>query len=97
MMLTFVLVHKYKIKSVSLVDEMPKILLRTGGIGMGRIQKGNYSLEGDIKAKLFLASKEGPFIEIIVDSKPSHYYINYKDSKNTKATYEDIMKKLLYK
>lgn len=69
---------------------MPKILLRTGGIGMGRIQKGNYSLEGDIKAKLFLASKE--VIEIIVDSTPSHYYINYKNKENTKATYEDIMK-----
>ncbi|WP_346940810.1 DUF3784 domain-containing protein [uncultured Clostridium sp.] len=87
-------ISKDKIKSVSLVDEMPKILLRTGGIGMGRIQKGNYNLEGDIDAKLFLASKEGPFIEIIVDSKPSHYYINYKDKENTKTTYEDIMKKL---
>jgi hypothetical protein len=76
---------------------MPKILLRTGGIGMGRIQKGNYSLEGDIKVKLSLASKEGPFIEIIVDSTPSHYYINYKYKENTKATYEYIMKKLLYK
>ncbi|MEW8995552.1 DUF3784 domain-containing protein [Clostridium sp.] len=83
-----------KIKSISLVDEMPKILLRTGGIGMGRIQKGNYNLEGDIDAKLFLASKEGPFIEITVDSKPSIYYINYKDKEITKTTYEDIIKKL---
>ena len=32
-------ISKDKIKSVSLVDEMPKILLRTGGIGMGRIQR----------------------------------------------------------
>lgn len=83
-----------KIKSVSLVDDMPKILLRTGSIGMERIQKGNYKLEDDVKAKLFLASKEGPFIEIIVDSSPSHYYINYKDVQTTKATYEDIIKKL---
>lgn len=88
------LIPKDKIKSVSLVDEMPKILIRTGGIGIGRIQKGNYSLEKDIKAKLFLTSKEGPFIEIIVDSSPSHYYINYKESEKTKETYEDFMKKL---
>ncbi len=87
-------IPKDKIKSVSLVNEMPKILIRTGGIGMGGIQKGNYSLKNDIKAKLFLASKEGPFIEIILDSSPSHYYINYKDSKNTKTTYEDIINKL---
>lgn len=87
-------IPKNKIKSVSLVDEMPKIHIRTGGIDMGRIQKGSYSLDNDIKAKLFLASKEGPFIEIILDSSPSHYYINYKDSKNTKTTYEDIINKL---
>ncbi|WP_346899236.1 DUF3784 domain-containing protein [Clostridium sp. UBA7503] len=88
------LIPKDKIKSISLVNEMPKTLIRTGGIGMGGIQKGNYSLYNDIKAKLFLASKEGPFIEIILDSSPSHYYINYKDSKNTKTTYEDIINKL---
>lgn len=87
-------ITKDKIKSVSLVNEMPKILIRTGGIDMGRVQKGSYSLENDIKAKLFLASKEGPFIEIILDSSPSHYYINYKDSKNTNTTYEDIINKL---
>lgn len=87
-------ISRDKVKSISLVDEMPKILIRTGGIGMGRIQKGNYNLEGDIGAKLFLASKEGPFIEITVDSKPSIYYINYKDKEITKTTYEDIIKKL---
>lgn len=32
-------IPKDKIKSISLVNEMPKTLIRTGGIGMGRIQK----------------------------------------------------------
>ena len=87
-------ISRDKVKSISLVDEIPKILIRTGGIGMGRIQKGNYNLEGDINAKLFLASKEGPFIEIIVDSRPTHYYINYKDKEITKTNYDGIIKKL---
>ncbi len=61
---------------------------------MGRIQKRNYNLEGDINTKLFLASKEGPFIEIIVDSRPTHYYINYNDKEITKTSYDDIILKL---
>ncbi|MEG0307232.1 MAG: DUF3784 domain-containing protein [Clostridium sp.] len=87
-------IDRKTIEKITLVDETPKIIMRTNGIGLGELQKGHFKLEGNKKAMLFLVSETGPFIEIISTSTTSNYYINYKDSIKTKEAFENLMAEL---
>lgn len=78
-----------EINSVSLEETIPKIVRRTNGIGLGSIQKGNFRLENIEKAKLYLHSKEGPYI--LIDTNKEVLIINYRDSEKTKGVYEEIL------
>lgn len=77
------------IKSVELIDTMPKILLRIGGHSDGKTKSGNFKLEGGIEAKLYIQSKEGPYIKITMDK--YDVYINYEDKEMTKDIYKLII------
>lgn len=78
------------VKSIEIIETMPKILLKTGGSSNGKIKSGSFKLEGDIEAKLYLQSKEGPYIKIVTDKQD--IYINNKDKEKIKDIYDELMK-----
>lgn len=77
------------VSSIEILETMPKILLRTGGSSNGRIKSGNFKLEGDVDAKLYLQSKEGPYIKIVTDKQD--IYINNKDKAKIKELYDELI------
>lgn len=75
--------------SIREVQEMPKVTLRTNGLGLGSIQRGQFRLEGAKKAYLYLSKKEGPYIEIVTEEYP--VYINFKDEESYRRTLESLL------
>lgn len=81
-------ITKESITEIKLIDNIPEIKMKTNGIGLGKIQKGNYKLEGINKGVLFLENNDGPFIQIT--TKSYTVFINYKDDAKTLNIYKKI-------
>lgn len=81
-------ISKDSITEIKLIDNIPEIKMKTNGIGLGKIQKGNYKLEGINKGVLFLENNDGPFIQIT--TKSYTVFINYKDDSKTLNIYKEI-------
>lgn len=79
---------KESITEIKLIDNIPEIKMRTNGISLGKIQKGNYKLEGINKGVLFLEDSNGPFIQIT--TKTYTVFINYKDDSKTTDLYDKL-------
>lgn len=75
--------------SIREVQEMPRVTLRTNGLGLGSIQRGQFRLEGAKKAYLYLSKREGPYIEMVTKDYP--VYINFKDSETYRNTLESLL------
>ncbi len=50
--------------SAQLLDEIPRIKMKTNGLGFGNVRKGDFRLEGWGTCRLFLQSDEGPYIKL---------------------------------
>lgn len=81
-------ITKESVTEIKLIDNIPEIKMKTNGIGLGKIQKGNYKLEGINKGVLFLENNDGPFIQIT--TKSYTVFINYKDDAKTLDIYKKI-------
>lgn len=81
-------IRKESISEIKLIDNLPEIKMRTNGISLGKIQKGNYKLEGINKGVLFLEDSNGPFIQIT--TKTYTVFINYKDDSKTADLYNKL-------
>jgi len=79
-----------EIREVSLEDEIPRILVRNNGLGYGEIKKGHFTLEGLGRGRLYLESREGPYI--FIQTAESYAIINFKDRARTEALYESMAK-----
>lgn len=88
-------IAKENIIEIKLIDNLPEIKMRTNGIGLGKIQKGNYKLEGINKGVLFLEDNNGPFIQIT--TKPYTIFINYKDDSKTTDLYNKLKSEFMLK
>lgn len=75
--------------SIREVEEMPRITLRTNGLGLGSIQRGQFRLEGAKKAYLYLSKRRGPYIEIVTEDYP--VYINFKEEETYALTLEALL------
>ncbi|MBH1939998.1 hypothetical protein I5677_03690 [Mobilitalea sibirica] len=76
------------IEVIELRDTIPKITRKNNGSGLGEVKKGDFEVEGLGSGKLFILSKEGPYI--YVQTKDSYVIINYKDQTKTKELYESL-------
>lgn len=83
-------IHRTNITEIKLLDNMPEIKLRTNGIGLGKIQKGRFKLEGIQSCYLFLESNDGPYIQITTKVYP--IFINYKDDAKTLELFNKLDK-----
>ncbi|MDP4090178.1 MAG: PH domain-containing protein [Bacillota bacterium] len=80
------------IQQVSLKDSLPQKLDRTNGIDFFGELLGKFQAEGMDKLKLFVKSKEGPFIYIT--TKEGEYVIlNLKDKNETGNLYNELSSK----
>ncbi|MBQ8222071.1 MAG: hypothetical protein IJZ87_01790 [Bacteroidales bacterium] len=81
------------IVSVSMIDKMPKLIYRTNGTGLGRIQKGYFTIkksddQHSENATLYTRNSNIPAIEIRTTT--GLVYINLKNEDLTKELFDDI-------
>lgn len=78
-----------EIKSCELLGQMPKIRIRTNGIGLGKIQIGNFRVEGIGKCRLYLNLRYPPFVHVTTIS-GEHIFFNTKNPAFTKELYDAL-------
>lgn len=82
-------IKKEDIKEVVLVDTLPEIALRVNGYSDGSaIRKGDFKLKNGDRVKLYIESKNGPYIKISTIN--NEIYINYKDSNKTTESFNNL-------
>lgn len=79
------------IKSVKLIDKLPPIKYRTNGVALGKVAVGYFSLETNETIKCFIYT-DNLYVEIETPS--MRYYINSKDSVQTREYYFLLVKRL---
>ncbi len=77
-----------EIKEVSLKNTLPKVLSKNGGSGLASVLKGQFTLEGLGKGRVYATIDKPPFIYITTDK--SYIIINYKEPNRTKELYKTI-------
>jgi hypothetical protein len=80
------------ITGIELIDTIPAVGFKVYGAGLGEIKKGDFNVEGLGTCRLFIHSKEGPFIYIIADNK--YTIMNFKDASNTASLHGELKKVL---
>jgi len=88
--------QKSEIKTIEITDSMPKIKLRTNGIGMGRIQKGDFSIENMGKCKLLLQNHTVPPFIVIIDHNDETLFLNFNNPEETQSMYSLLQNSLNY-
>jgi len=83
-------IHSDNITEIKLLDNIPEIKTRTNGVGLGKIQKGRFKLEGIQTCYLFLENNDGPYIKVMTDIYP--IFINYKDDAKTLELFNKLDK-----
>lgn len=82
-------IKRKEIKNIELVDDLPEVSLRINGYSDGSaIKKGDFKLESGEKVKLYIQSKNGPYIKI--STIRNEIYINYKDKNQTLEKLNDL-------
>lgn len=77
------------IKSVTLLDSLPAIEMRTNGFSFGTVNKGFFELDEFGKCRLLIHSEKPPFL-IISKVNGAKTVINFKEKNATETTYSEI-------
>ena len=78
------------IDKLNLQTEMPKVGMKTNGLGMGPILKGHFQIEGMGDARLFLRSAHGPVLIITFKNHSSPVLINFPDPAETTRLHQHL-------
>ncbi len=82
------------IREVSMVESMPDIIIRTGGVSIAdKVNYGNFKLEEIGDGKLYLQSRESPYVKIDLKN-GSFIFINFDESSKTKKLYVYIVERM---
>ncbi|MEK4700710.1 DUF3784 domain-containing protein [Solibacillus sp. FSL R7-0668] len=76
-------------EQVTLLEALPEIALRTNGSAVGSKLKGHFKFENGDKAKLFVDTKNPPFIQFIDEGKTVIF--NLQTEAETRALYEKLI------
>jgi hypothetical protein len=74
------------ISDLNITEAAPKIASRTNGSGIGTVYKGEFRLEGSIKARIYADASKPPFITFNEDN--TIFYINLATAEETQALYK---------
>jgi hypothetical protein len=76
------------ISGLGLADIPPKIETKTDGAGLGTVYKGEFTLDGGVKARLYYDALKPPFITF--SSGGTVFYINAATPEETQALYQQL-------
>lgn len=78
-----------QIRSTALVDEIPKISLKTNGFALGNASKGYFKTKSGERVKLLLNKKQAPYLLLVTNEGRKIYYSS--DSARTKRSYTELL------
>lgn len=76
------------IEAVTLREEIPTVRNKINALSMFSLKKGTFRMDEIERARLFLHSGNGPYIQITTDEEI--IIINYKNPEKTRSVYEEI-------
>lgn len=77
------------IQSVTLVNELPRILRRTNGFSSGGLLRGNFTLEQWGSGKLFINRNAPPYL--VVRTRDSFVVVNFEGAARTREIYGQLV------
>ncbi|MDR5659845.1 DUF3784 domain-containing protein [Serpentinicella sp. ANB-PHB4] len=80
------------IENVELVEEIPKIERKIGGMDVGYNLRGNFQLEDMGRGRLFIHSNLSPYI--IIHTENQYFILNFRDPEQTKSVYQELNEQL---
>ena len=84
-------IPNYAIKSISMVEKLPKVMMRSNGYGGLRMWKGIFRVLGGKRALFYVEDHfKGPLIKI--ETVRESVYINFKDKEQTHQLYDELTK-----
>ncbi len=84
-------IPNYAIKSITLIDKMPKVTIKSNGYGGIRTRKGIYRIIGGKRVILYVEDfSKSPFIKI--ETVRENVYINFKNKELTQQLYDEMTK-----
>ena len=84
-------IPNYAIKSISMVEKLPKVMMRSNGYGGLKTWKGIFRILGGKRALFYVEDHfKGPLIKI--DTVRESVYINFKDKEQTHRLYDELTK-----
>ena len=84
-------IPNYAIKSISMVEKLPKVMMRSNGYGGLKTWKGIFRILGGKRALFYVEDHfKGPLIKI--ETVRESVYINFKDKEQTHQLYDDLTK-----
>lgn len=79
------------IKSISMVEKLPKVMMRSNGYGGLRTWKGIFRILGGKRALFYVENHfKGPLVKI--ETVRESIYINFKDKEQTHQLYDELTK-----
>ena len=80
-----------EMEQVTLLEELPKVAMRTNGSAIGSKLKGHFKFENGEKAKLFVDKSIPPFISFV--SQGNTIIFNLETEQETLELYEQLRNK----
>ncbi|MBM7542241.1 hypothetical protein [Amphibacillus cookii] len=77
-----------EVEDVLLTDEIPNIRGKTNALSLLSLKKGTFRMDEIEKARLYLHSGNGPYIQIMTSE--DVIIVNYRNAEMTESVYEDI-------
>ncbi|MDQ7096499.1 PH domain-containing protein [Desulfosporosinus sp. PR] len=77
------------VEGITLKEQIPEILLKTNGSGLGSKMKGYFNLKGIGQAKLFIDTQKPPFI--FIDAKSGLRIVNTEKAEDTAQLYKRLL------
>ncbi len=78
-----------QVKDIYLEDSIPRIKSRTNGYAFGDTRKGHFLLEDLGNGRLYLHSRQGPYIYIITNK--SYIIVNFESPDKTRILYNQLI------
>ena len=84
-------IPNYAIKSISMVEKLPKVMMRSNGYGGLKTWKGIFRILGGKRALFYVEDHfKGPLIKI--ETVRESVYINFKNKEQTHQLYDELTK-----
>lgn len=82
-------IDKEEIVSISLEEDIPRVIKKNGGFDFGYILRGNFTLEEYGFSSIFIHENIPPYI--VIDTGDRMNIINFKESNRTVELYDEIL------